>query len=129
MSTKRQAGNIFTCPLLVSDTMLYLYSIIPLLQASTIVSDENKYEVWIIILCFTRNGEDYNRYWRKHTMKNIIIHQWRDWLLEKIADDEYELIQKNTQSVQTIVANDTMEAENQCRQIIRDYNVEGVTTQ
>ena len=59
-------------------------------------------------------------------MKSIIIHQWRDWILEKIADDEYELMQKKTRSVQTIVANDTMEAENQCRQIIRDFKVESV---
>ncbi len=58
-------------------------------------------------------------------MKSRIIHQWRDWLLEQIADNEYELIKKNTQSVQTIVADDTMEAENQCRQIISDFKVEG----
>ncbi len=58
-------------------------------------------------------------------MKSRVIYQWRDWLLEKIADDEYKLIQKNTQSVQKIVANDTMEAENQCRQIIRDLKMEG----
>lgn len=59
-------------------------------------------------------------------MKSRIIHQWRDWLLEQITDNEYELIKRNTQSVHTIVANDTMEAENQCRQIIRDFKVESV---
>jgi chemotaxis regulatin CheY-phosphate phosphatase CheZ len=57
--------------------------------------------------------------------KRRVVHQWRDWLLEQIADDEYKLIQKNTQSVHTIVAHNTMEAENQCRQIIRDFKVEG----
>ncbi len=62
-------------------------------------------------------------------MKSMIIHQWRDWLLEKIADDEYELIQKSTHSVQTIVASDTMEAENQCRKIIRDLKAENISNQ
>lgn len=60
-------------------------------------------------------------------MKSRIVHQWRDWLLEKIADDEYKLTQKNTLAVQTIVATDDMDAENQCQQIIRDFKVEDVT--
>jgi TATA-box binding protein (TBP) (component of TFIID and TFIIIB) len=60
-------------------------------------------------------------------MKSRIVHQWRDWLLEKIADGEYELTQKNTLAVQTIVASDDMDAENQCQQIIRDSKVEDVT--
>ena len=60
-------------------------------------------------------------------MKSRVVHQWRDWLLKQIADDEYELIQKNTLSVQTIVAINAMDAENQCQQIIRDFKVEGVT--
>jgi hypothetical protein len=59
-------------------------------------------------------------------MKSRIVHQWRDWLLEQIADDEYELIQKSTLSVQTIVAIDGMDAENQCQQIIRDFKLAGV---
>lgn len=53
-------------------------------------------------------------------MKRKIIHQWRDWLLEHISEDTYELTQKYTQSVHTIVAKDAMDAENQCQQIIRD---------
>ncbi len=60
-------------------------------------------------------------------MKSRVIHQWRDWLLEQIADDQYELIQRDTQSVQTIVADNTMAAEDQCRQIIRDFKMENVT--
>ena len=60
-------------------------------------------------------------------MKRRIVHQWRDWLLEQIADDEYELTQKNTLSVQTIVATNDMDAENQCQQIIRDFKAEDVT--
>lgn len=60
-------------------------------------------------------------------MKSRIVHQWRDWLLEQIADNEYELTQKNTLEVQTIVATDDMDAENQCQQIIRDSKVEDAT--
>ncbi len=59
-------------------------------------------------------------------MKSRVIHQWRDWLLGQNADDEYELTQKNTLSIQTIVA---IDAESQCQQIIRDFKVEGVTYQ
>ena len=58
-------------------------------------------------------------------MKSRVVHQWRDWLLEQIADDEYELTQKNTLSIQTILAKNAMDAENQCQQIIRDFKVEG----
>jgi len=60
-------------------------------------------------------------------MKSRVVHQWRDWLLEQIADDEYKLTQKNTLSIQTIVAIDAMDAESQCQQIIRDFKVESVT--
>jgi hypothetical protein len=60
-------------------------------------------------------------------MKSRVVHQWRDWLLEQIADDEYELTQKKTLSIQTIVAKNAMDAENQCQQIIRDLKVEGVS--
>ncbi len=59
-------------------------------------------------------------------MKGRVVHQWRDWLLEHIADDEYELTKKNTLSIQTIVATNAMDAENQCQKIIRDFKVEGV---
>jgi TATA-box binding protein (TBP) (component of TFIID and TFIIIB) len=60
-------------------------------------------------------------------MKSRVVHQWRDWILEQIADDEYELTQKKTLSIQTIVATNAMDAENQCQQIIRDFKVESVT--
>jgi hypothetical protein len=60
-------------------------------------------------------------------MKSRVVHQWRDWLLEQIAEDEYELTQKNTLSIQTILAKNAMDAENQCQQIIRDFKVEGVS--
>jgi hypothetical protein len=60
-------------------------------------------------------------------MKSRVVHQWRDWILEQIADDEYELTQKNTLSIQTILAKNAMDAENQCQQIIRDFKVEGVS--
>jgi hypothetical protein len=52
-------------------------------------------------------------------MKRKIIHQWRDWLLEKIGDDRYELIQKDNLSVVEIVAKNAMDAENQSQQIIK----------
>lgn len=61
-------------------------------------------------------------------MKGRVVHQWRDWLLEQITGDEYELTQKKTLSVQTIVAKDAMDAENQCQQIIRDFKKESVTS-
>lgn len=52
-------------------------------------------------------------------MKRRNIHQWRNWLLEYIGDDKYELIQKDNLSVRTIVAANAMDAENQCQQIIK----------
>ncbi len=51
-------------------------------------------------------------------MKRRTTHEWRDWLLEYIRDDKYEFTHKDTLSVQTIVANNSMDAENQCQQII-----------
>lgn len=53
-------------------------------------------------------------------MARRIIHQWRDWLLENIDGDKYELTQKNSLSVVTITANNAMDAENQSQQIIKD---------
>lgn len=47
-----------------------------------------------------------------------IIHEWRNWLLEHVGDDNYQLTQKDTLSVQTITAKSSMDAENQCQQII-----------
>jgi hypothetical protein len=78
------------------------------------------------ILCITVSGEDHQRLWRKDNMKRRIIHQWRDWVLERIGEDEYELINKDTLSVQTIMAKDAMDAENQCQKIIKDLKTEGV---
>ncbi len=56
----------------------------------------------------------------------MIIHQWRDWLLEYISGDNYELIQKNTQEVFTIVAKDAMDVENKSQQIIKNTKEERV---
>jgi len=53
-------------------------------------------------------------------MARRITHQWRDWLLENIGDDKYELTQKNSLSVVTITATDAMDAENQSQQIIKN---------
>ena len=53
-------------------------------------------------------------------MARRIIHQWRDWLLEYIGDDKYELIQKTNLSVVTITAKNAMDAENQSQQIIKN---------
>jgi hypothetical protein len=58
-------------------------------------------------------------------MKRIKIHEWKNWILEYISDDQYELIQKDDRSVQTIVAKNGMDAENQCQQIIKDAKKEG----
>ena len=51
-------------------------------------------------------------------MKRIVVHQWRDWILEHIGNDKYELTQKDDLSVHTIIAKNAMEAENECRIII-----------
>ena len=53
-------------------------------------------------------------------MARRITHQWRDWLLENIGDDKYELIQKNSLSVVTITATNAMDAETQSQQIIKN---------
>lgn len=54
-------------------------------------------------------------------MKRRTIHQWRNWLLEYIGDDKYELIQKDTMTVfRTVVAKNAMDAENECQQIIKN---------
>ena len=51
-------------------------------------------------------------------IKRRIIHEWRDWFLEYVGDDNYQLSQKDTLSVHTITAKSSMDAENQCQQII-----------
>ena len=53
-------------------------------------------------------------------MARRITHQWRDWLLENIGDDKYELIQKNSLSVVAITAKNGMDAGNQSQQIIKN---------
>ncbi len=53
-------------------------------------------------------------------MKRRIVHQWRDWLLEYVGDDKYELIQKNNLSVSAIVAKNAMDAEKKSQQIIKN---------
>jgi hypothetical protein len=58
-------------------------------------------------------------------MKRRTIHEWRNWLLEHINDDKYELSQKDNLSVQTILAKNFMDAENQCQQIIKNAKKEG----
>ncbi len=53
-------------------------------------------------------------------MARRTTHQWRDWLLEYIGDDKYELIQKSNLSVVTITAKNSMDAENQSQQLIKN---------
>lgn len=57
-------------------------------------------------------------------MQRRTIHQWRDWLLEYTGEDNYELIQKDTQEVLAIVAKDAMDAENKSQKIIKDTKEE-----
>ncbi len=52
-------------------------------------------------------------------MKDRVIHQWRDWLLEYVEEGKYELIQKGNQSVRTILAKNDMDAENQSQLVIK----------
>lgn len=63
--------------------------------------------------------------WRGYDMKRITIHEWRNWILEYISDEKYELTQKDDLSVQTIVAKNAMDAENKCQQIIKNAKKEG----
>ena len=53
-------------------------------------------------------------------MKTKTVHEWRNWLLEYVGDDKYELTQKDNLSVlHKIVAKNAMDAENQCQPIIK----------
>jgi hypothetical protein len=61
-------------------------------------------------------------------MKRRIIHEWRNWLLEYIGDDKYELSQKDTIEVHEIIARNAMDAENQCQLIIKKAKNENVDT-
>ena len=52
-------------------------------------------------------------------MKIRVIHQWRDWLLERVGVGQYSFIKKdNNTDVRTIVVKDDMDAEHQCQSII-----------
>ncbi len=53
-------------------------------------------------------------------MQRRLIHQWRDWLLEYVGDDNYELIQRDNLSVLPIVAKNAMDAENKSQLIIKN---------
>jgi len=59
-------------------------------------------------------------------MKRIVVHQWRDWILEHVGDDKYELTQKFDLSVHTIMARNAMDAENQSRQMINKSKKETI---
>lgn len=58
-------------------------------------------------------------------MERRTIHQWRDWLLEYIGGDNYELIKKDSREVLTIVAKDAMDAENKSQQLIKNTKKNG----
>ena len=58
-----------------------------------------------------------------------IIHQWRDWLLEFIGDDKYELTRKDNTSIShTIMAKNSMDAETEGQKIIQKNNENGVNS-
>lgn len=57
-------------------------------------------------------------------MKRATVHQWRDWRLEYIGENNYELIQRETLTVTEIIAKDAMDAENQSQQIIINIKAE-----
>lgn len=61
-------------------------------------------------------------------MKRRIVHEWRNWLLEYIGDDKYELSQKNKIEVHEIIARTAMDAENQSQLIIKKAKNENVDT-
>lgn len=57
-------------------------------------------------------------------MKRRTIHEWRNWILEYIGDNKYQLPQKDNLSVHAITAKNSMDAENQCQQIINNAKEE-----
>ena len=58
-----------------------------------------------------------------------IVHQWRDWLLEFIGDDKYELTRKDNTSIShTIMAKNSMDAETEGQRIIQKNNEDGVNS-
>ena len=60
--------------------------------------------------------------------KRIVIHQWRDWLLEHIGGNNYELTQKVDKSVHPITAKDAMDAENKSRDLIKGTKTQDKST-
>jgi len=53
-------------------------------------------------------------------MKIIVIHQWRDWLLEYAGIGKYSFIKRDNKIVvRTIAAKNEMDVENQCQIIIK----------
>jgi phage FluMu protein gp41 len=57
-------------------------------------------------------------------MQRRTVHQWRDWVLEYIGDNSYELVQKETLTVTTLTAKDYMDAETQSQLIIKNAKQE-----
>jgi hypothetical protein len=56
-----------------------------------------------------------------------IIHQWRDWLLEFIGDNQYELTRKDNASIShTIMAKNSMDAETEGQRIIQKTKEDAV---
>ncbi len=58
-------------------------------------------------------------------MRRRSIHQWRDWLLEYSQEGKYELIRKDDLTVVTVTAKNDMDAENQCRLMIKNKKEQG----
>lgn len=58
----------------------------------------------------------------------IVIHQWRDWLLEHVGDNNYELTQKINKSVLPLIAKNGMDAENKSRQLIMGAETKDTST-
>ena len=53
-------------------------------------------------------------------MKDKVIHEWRDWVLEFVEDGNYLLILKEDREVtRSVTAKTDMDAENLCQVIIR----------
>ena len=53
-----------------------------------------------------------------------IIHEWRNWILEYVGDENYQLTQKDNFSVHTLKAKSSIDAENHCQKIITNANQE-----
>ncbi len=58
------------------------------------------------------------------SMKERLIHQWKDWLLRYVGDSTYELIKKENYTVRKITAKNDIDAENQSHLIIKNTTEE-----